>query len=206
MFKFNPYDYKGVLKRNEFIYVKDAVCDSVLLELKQFLEQIKSDNPPDDFSYLPKRNYLKNLMDVYSILTESKNLTISRNHIMYYRKGMTSIPHKDRKSLQYACAIGISSTPESRLLLWPEASTDENEGNSYYEYAKVNGGQSFIDEIVSKSKPVELYTGPGDVVFFPGSRMFHGRKSPIDSSVYYIDVNTYGLNDRESSRQERIQK
>ncbi|MBI96528.1 hypothetical protein CL656_05230 [bacterium] len=203
MFSFDSTKYLGVLKRNEYLIIRNGCTKNFLTKLDSLLSKILEGDNVKTFSLIPDQEEMEVALKVFSDLSGDKELTISRHHLMHYRPGMTSNPHKDRKSLQYGCAIGVDSPEDSKLLLWPDGNLDENTGNHYRDYIDSLGGVDKVNDLVSQTKPQEIFTGKGDLVFFPASKMFHCRKNPLGSSVYYLDVNSYGLNDREASMQER---
>ena len=204
MFKFSASDIKADWDENGYCYVRDGCDPTVLNQLQKRFDLICSESvSPEAYEYLPESNLLSSGIAMLRELTSSNSLTISRKNIMYYRENMNSPAHKDRKSLQYAVAIGIFNPPDSRLLLWPDANRDPNEGDHYKSYTKRIGSQEQIDSYLSNIDPVAFATDPGDVVIFPGNSMFHRRINPLGSCVYYLDFNAWGLDDRSPSMQER---
>jgi len=203
MFNFDPIDYADCLREFGYLHIPGGCGENFLHKLEDFVRTIESDDPPEDFSFLPQGDDRNAILETFQMLIGNDDLTISRHHVLHYRKEMPSYPHKDRRSLEYSCAIGIRSTKDSRLLLWPSASLDENMGVHWRDYVVAVGGQAAVERAIRDSKPIEIDTVRGDVVFFPSNRMYHERTNPEGVIIYYIAVNTYGIYDRIASRQER---
>ena len=202
MFIFDAEKFRGRLKRDGYVYVSGGCDENFLGKLERMLHSIEAGTGPDVYSLVPEGNDKQRLFDVMAAMTGEKDFTVSRHHILFYQ-GITSYPHKDRKSLQYSCAIGLRPSRTSRLVLWPYAAQDENTGSHYRDYVEFKGGQEAIEKEVAATPPVMFDVQRGDAVFFAGSRMYHDRTSPEGIAIYYLAVNTYGLYDRAASRQER---
>jgi len=203
MFKFDPAKYTDALSKNGYAYIQDGCEEQFMDKLESFVKTIKSPNAPDTFSFKPMDEDQDELFRAFRVIYEIEEVTVSRHHVLYYRENMPSYPHKDRKSLQYSCAIGIENTNQSSLFLWPDAPLDENTGSHWRDYVESKGGQETINNEIQTTEAVELSTERGDVIFFPGSRMYHHRSNTEGVSIYYIAVNEYGIYDRTASRQER---
>jgi len=176
-----------------------------LQHLTDLAGSIERGEGPEVYSVIPEGAQYETMVRTFEVLTGEKDFTLSRHHLLHYAPelGVKGYVHKDRRSLQYEVGIGVRTTPSSRLVLWPHAPRDENAAAHYSQYTAAKGGQAAIEAEVSQSQPVMLETRPGDVVFFLGSRMYHNRINPTNTFVYYLALNTYGLQDREASRQER---
>lgn len=203
MFKFDPTRYRNALANCGYIHIQDGCDEEFMNKLQSLSKTIKSEDSPETFSLMPTGENQEELFKTFRVLCGVEEMTISRHHILYYRKDMLSYPHKDRKSLQYSCAIGIENTKDSSLFLWPDAPLDENSGSHWRDYVDSRGGQGIIDKEIQATEPVRISTGPGDLVFFPGSRMYHHRSNTEGVIIYYIAVNEFGIYDRTASRQER---
>ena len=203
MFNFDPNDHSSCLRKFDYLHIPGGCGENFLHKLEDFVKKIESNDPPETFSFLPQGDDHNAILKTFQILIGNDDLTISRHHILHYRKEMPSYPHKDRRSLEYSCAIGIRSTIDSRLLLWPSAPLNENMGAHWRDHVVAMGGQSEIERATRDNRPIEIATERGDVVFFPSSRMYHERTNPEGVMIYYIAINTYGIYDRSASRQER---
>jgi len=203
MFKFDPTKYGEVLSNSGHIYIQDGCDEQFMNKLQNLTKTIKSEDGPENFSFIPTGEDQNELFKTFRVLCGVEEMTISRHHILHYRKDMPSYPHKDRKSLQYSCAIGIENTKHSSLFLWPDAPLDENSGSHWRDYVDSKGGQGIIDKEIQATEPVKISTEPGDLVFFPTSRMYHHRSNTEGIIIYYIAVNEFGIYDRTASRQER---
>lgn len=204
MFNFSAAEVQAQWHEMGYCFVRNG-CDSSLLTklIKRYELIVAGGDSPELYEFLPDSALLQYGVETLKQLTSSKHLTVSRKNIMYYRKGMHSPAHKDRKSLQYAVAIGVNNPFGSRLLLWPDANRDVNVGNHYRIYTEKMGSQEEVDAYLSTIEPVSLATNPGDVVIFPGNSMFHQRVNPLKACVYYLDFNEWGIDDRNPSMQER---
>ena len=203
MFNFDPAKYADAASDDGYVYIQGGCEEQFMNKLESLVKVIKSPNSPDTFSFKPTDEDEKELFKAFRVIYDIEEMTVSRHHILYYRNDMPSYPHKDRKSLQYSCAIGIENTKESSLFLWPNASLDENTGSHWRDYVESKGGQEIINNETEATEPVQFSTQRGDVIFFPGSRMYHHRSNTENVIIYYIAVNEYGMYDRSASRQER---
>jgi len=205
VFGVDPKLYANRFSRNGYVYIPFALTDEMALSIMDFYRDIEAGSGPDVYRYDFTDEQLDEIRTFYGVVAGIGNeLTISRNYLNIYHEIETH-PHKDRLSLAYNMGLGLLSGPNSRVMLWPEASLEENTGENYGDYVRRVGGQDKITEELSKSAPISLALDLGDVVLFPGNRMYHHRLNPAGTVIYYFSFNETGMADRGPNRFERSQ-
>lgn len=202
MFDFDYARCAGELKRRGYLYVQNGVSDSFLGRLDAFVEEIERGDGPDVYSIEPEGEDRETFIKAMESVTGEFGFTLSRHHVTIYEDA--ELPaHKDRASLAYSVGVAIRVSPESRVRIWPTAPMDTNTHAGYDHYTDKKEGQAALDIELSKFQPVSLFQERGDVVMFSGNRVYHQRLNPAGVIVYFIAVNSEGLDDRGPNRYEQ---
>jgi hypothetical protein len=140
-------------------------------------------------------------------LSEPK-MRLSERHIMIYDENAAAAPklHKDRFASQISVGIPLEVSDESRIVLLPHGARQINLlEQAVYSAREVDPTAEFVSwETLGLAPPetevakhglevVALGAGPGDVVVFAGSSIFHGRLNSACSSMLYFKLNAMGL-------------
>jgi hypothetical protein len=140
-------------------------------------------------------------------LPESK-MTLSERHIMIYEEHAAAMPklHKDRLASQISVGIPLEVYGESRIVLLPHGARQINSlEQAIYSAREIDPTAGFVSwETLGLAPPeaeagenglevVALDAGPGDVVVFAGSSMYHGRLNAARSSMLYFKLNAMRL-------------
>jgi hypothetical protein len=135
-------------------------------------------------------------------------MTLSERHIMIYDENAAAAPklHKDRFASQISVGIPLEVSDESRIVLVPHGARQINLlEQAVYSTREVDPTAEFVSwDTLGLAPPetetangglevVALGAGPGDVVVFAGSSMFHGRLNAARSSMLYFKLNAVGL-------------
>ncbi|MDA2909532.1 hypothetical protein MYX04_01220 [Nitrospiraceae bacterium AH_259_D15_M11_P09] len=204
MFSFDPKPYKGELVKEGWLFFPNGCSRKFLERLESFTESLLGGEAQDEYAFIPDHEELKIYFTTLQILTGNTDFTMCRNHVSIYKDVEGDLlAHKDRHSLRYSCGIGIRATPQSRLLLWPDAPRDINMHPHYKDYEDAYGGYENINKILKSFIPKSINLQRGDVILFLGDEVFHQRTNPNGVVMYYLTSNTLGVIDRAPNRYER---
>jgi hypothetical protein len=121
-------------------------------------------------------------------------MTLSERHLKAYHDDVPEDPtaHKDRLSSQVSVGISIDIPQGSRLVLYPTVDRWTNPFNFSGALIPTLPEDRHPDVLLDGADAVEIEDGPGDVVLFEGSSMWHKRRRAGGAINLYMKFNDFG--------------
>lgn len=120
-------------------------------------------------------------------------LTMSERHLKVYDPDADPwpLPHKDRLASTVSVGITVRAPEGTRAFLHPDVERDENPFMGPHLLASLSEERhprAALDETAA----VEIRDAPGDVLAFPGSSIWHGRRQAAGAVLLYLKFNAFG--------------
>lgn len=120
-------------------------------------------------------------------------LTLSERHLKAYDADADPdpLPHKDRLASTVSLGITIRAPEGTRAFLHPDDQRDENPFMGPHLLASLSDDRHPTTAL-DPAAATEIADRPGDVLAFPGSSVWHGRRHAAGAVLLYLKFNDFG--------------
>jgi len=120
-------------------------------------------------------------------------MTLSERHIKAYDDDAPAEPpaHKDRFASQVSIGLSIDIPAGSRLVLYPSEHRETNPFNISAALRESLDPEQLPENLLRSARAEVIDDGPGDVVMFPGSGMWHYRRNAAAAVNLYLKLNDF---------------
>jgi hypothetical protein len=136
------------------------------------------------------------LFDVIAAVSgcRREGLTLSERHIKSYHPDASPDPrpHKDRLSSLVSVGLSIDIPPGSCIELYPDDDVWVNPHNVAGDLLATLPAERQPEVTLAGRQPVRIEDSAGDVVMFPGSAVWHLRRSAANAKNLYLKFNDFG--------------
>lgn len=151
-------------------------------------EQFLFDFPP---GFDIEGDLLTPVADLFGL--DRAGLTLSERHLKMYDKDADPdpLPHKDRLASTISLGITVRAHPGTRAFLYPNVERSVNPFMGPHLLASLRP-EHHPRRVLDPREAIEIRDIPGDVMAFPGSSTWHGRRSAAGVALLYLKFNDFG--------------
>jgi hypothetical protein len=135
------------------------------------------------------------VLDVIATLCGLRHdtMTLSERHIKAYdaEAPPEPVPHEDRFASQASVGLSIEVPEGSHLVVYPYDETDINPYNVSAAYLTSLPAHRRPELALKGAREIVVQDKPGDVMVFPGNRLWHLRRRPARAVNLYLKVKDF---------------
>lgn len=204
-FTFDPSEHRDTFAEQGWVHVREGVSAPLLDELRAMLARSRAADPLKGsalkgekvqhlFETADLDGFCAQLFDMVSAMcgTRRERMTLSERHLKVYDADADPDPpaHKDRFASLISVGLSIEVPSDSRLLLYPHVHREVNRFLTTAHRASL-GPDELPEVVLRDEEPVEIADGPGDVVVFYGSSIWHLRRRSANAALLYLKCNDF---------------
>lgn len=124
---------------------------------------------------------------------DQERLTLSERHLKVYDADADPwpLPHKDRLASTVSIGVTIRAPEGTRAFLHPDRERDENPFMGPHLVPSLDA-ERHPRAALADAEALEIRDAPGDVLAFPGSSIWHGRRDAAGAVLLYLKFNAFG--------------
>jgi hypothetical protein len=205
-FSFDPTELRDLYREQGWVHIPGGADGEFLAEVQAFvaneagstvLEGRGIGGRMEQSAYpLPDESeFIAHLFDTISTLCglERESMTLSERHIKAYEPDTPEEvpPHKDRLSSQASVGFSITVPAGSTLVLYPFDDRSVNPFNFSGALRESLPPDRLPEVALKGAREVVIADAPGDVMVFPGSSLWHGRRRSAGAVNLYLKFNDF---------------
>jgi hypothetical protein len=206
VFAFEPADYREQYVAEGYLHIEQGVDPEFLRVLREFAagrfqahlvegRAIGGRKSQSLYEFPPEVDYRRDVLDPIATLCGLRHdtMTLSERHIKAYdpEAPPEPLPHKDRYASQASVGLSIEVPEGSHLVVYPYDETDLNPYNVSAAYLTSLPPHRRPEVALKSAREIVVYDKPGDVMVFPGNRLWHLRRRPARAVNLYLKVNDF---------------
>jgi len=206
IFDFDPADYSDRYAANKWVHIPGGVDSDFLAYLQDYVQRRFRDTRVEGvaiggtkdqalFEFPDEVDFPGELFDVVASLCglRRETMTLSERHIKAYDDDAPAEPpaHKDRVASQVSIGLSIDIPAGSKLVLYPSEHRETNPFNISAALRESLEPEHLPENLLRDGSEEVIEDGPGDVVMFPGSAMWHLRRNAASATNLYLKLNDF---------------
>lgn len=206
IFDFDPNDYSDRYAAVGWVHIPGGLNSEFLAYLQEYVHQRLRENRVEGvaiggtkeqalFEFPEQVDFPGELFDVVASLCRlnRETMTLSERHIKAYDDDAPAEPpaHKDRFASQVSIGLSIDIPAGSRLVLYPSEHRETNPFNISAALRESLDPEQLPENLLRSARAEVIDDGPGDVVMFPGSGMWHYRWNAAAAVNLYLKLNDF---------------
>lgn len=207
LFRFDPADYREHYRRHGWVHVPGGLTDELLVELRRFVHESLPKRRVEGVAIAGKKQQglweppdgVDFPGEVFDVVADTcglnrETMTLSERHVKAYDPDADPEPlaHKDRFASQVSMGLSIDIPAESRLVLYPSEDVSPNPLNVSAALPASLPPERHPEVLLADAEEVEVSDGPGDVIIFRGSAIWHKRRQAAGAINLYLKMNDFG--------------
>ena len=205
-FSFDPTELRDLYRTQGWVHIAGGADAAFLEEVQTFVANESSatvlkgrgiGGRMEQSAYpLPEEPaFMAHLFDTIATLCglRRESMTLSERHIKAYEPDTPEEvpPHKDRLSSQASVGFSITVPAGSTLVLYPFDDRSVNPFNFSAALRESLPPDRLPEVALKGAREVVIADAPGDVMVFPGSTMWHGRRRSAGAVNLYLKFNDF---------------